>query len=329
MRLLIYKPSFQRLEASIAGAAPAIDCVLMDENGELSLNGLPISLEQAAPEAAWVNDQTFFGPAARDFSRALLKSPSLKWLQSGAAGYDHALFVQLVERGVTLSTSHGQAVGMADYVLWGVLDHFQGGRARRDAQAARRWDRLRYRDLEGSRWLVVGFGAIGQGVARRARAFGAHVTGVRRSQTPHPDADALAPPDRLAELLPASDVVVLSLPLSPETRHMANAAFFAAMPPRSVFVNVGRGGLVDEAALLAALEKGVPEHAVLDVFETEPLPRENPFWDHPRVSMTAHASGISEGAAARNDELFLENLRRYAAGEPLLNSADPKDVLGT
>jgi phosphoglycerate dehydrogenase-like enzyme len=324
MRLLIYRPSYLRLKAGIE--ATGVEPVLMAEDASLSLAGRPISLEEAQIEAGWANNETFFGPAARDFSRALLKSPSLKWLQSGAAGFDHPMFGQLVQRGVTLTTSHGQAVGMADYVLWGVLDHFQRGAERRKAQADHEWARLRYREIAGSRWLVIGFGAIGQGVAERAKAFGAEVIGVRRNQAPHPAA-AIVPPDAIGGRLPEADVVVLSVPLTPETRHIAGAEFFAAMKPRSVLVNVGRGGLVDEAALLAALEAGRPEHAVLDVFETEPLPADSPFWDHPRVTLTGHASGITEGQSARNDELFLQNLRRYVAGEPLLNHADPKDVL--
>lgn len=328
MRLLIYEPSFRRLDASIAGVSPAIDCVLMDDQGRLSLRGEPLDLADAAVEAAWANTETFFGPVARDYSRALLKSPTLRWLQSGAAGFDHPMFGQLVERGVILTTSHGQAVGMADYVLWGVLDHFQKGPERRAAQAAHAWTRHRFRDLEGSRWLIVGFGAIGQGVARRARAFGAHVTGVRRNPAAHADADAIAAPSEILRLLPGADVVVLSLPLTPETRHLVDARFLAAMAPRSVLVNVGRGGLVDETALLAALDRGVPEHVLLDVFETEPLPPDSPFWDHPRVSLTPHASGISEGASGRNDQLFIENLRRYAAGDALLNVARAEDVLG-
>jgi phosphoglycerate dehydrogenase-like enzyme len=326
MCLLIYQPSHQRLAAEIAALGPAVEPVLMGDDASLSLAGAPISLEDAAVEAAWANNETFFGPVARAYSVALLKSPGLKWLQSGAAGFDHAMFGQLAARGVRLSTSHGQAVGMADYVLWGVLDHFQRGPERRAGQAAHEWRRLRYREIEGSRWLVVGFGAIGQGVAERARAFGAEVTGLRRSQAAHPAAQ-VAPPEALFDLLPAADVVVLCVPLTPQTRHIADARFFAAMKPRSVLVNVGRGGLVDEPALIAALDKGVPEHAVLDVFQTEPLPPDSPFWDHPRVSLTAHASGITEGQAARNDQTFLENLRRYLAGEPLISEADPNDVL--
>jgi glyoxylate/hydroxypyruvate reductase len=328
MRLLIYEPSYRRLRAAFDGLDRKIEPVLMDGVGALTLAGGPVSLEDAAIEAAWANNETFFGPAARDFSIALLKSPTLKWLQSGAAGFDHPMFGQLVQRGVRLATSHGQAVGIADYVLWGVLDHLQRGPERRAAQGSAEWSRgLRFREIAGGEWLVIGFGAIGQGVGQRARAFGARVIGVRRNQAPHPAADVIAAQADIPALLPRADVVVLAAPLTAETRHLANAGFFAAMKPRSVLVNVGRGGLVDEAALLAALDKGAPEHAILDVFATEPLPKDSPLWRHPRVTATAHLSGATEGQAARNDEAFLENLRRYLAGEPLISEIPPADVL--
>jgi phosphoglycerate dehydrogenase-like enzyme len=325
MRLLICEPSFRRLEAALT-ALPGLEPVLMADDGKLSLAGAPIDLADAAIEAGWANNEAYFGPAARDFSIALLKSPTLRWLQSGAAGFDHPMFRQIVERGVTLTTSHGQALGIADYVLWGVLDHLQKGPERRAAQAKREWRRMRTREVAGTRWLVIGFGAIGQGVAERARACGAEVMGVRRSQDPHPAATIVAP-DAIEAHLPDADVVVLAVPLTPDTRQLADGLFFAAMKPGSVLVNVGRGGLVDEAALLAALDEGAPEHAILDVFETEPLPSDSPFWSHPRVTLTAHVSGITEGQIARNDEIFLDNLRRYLAGEPLLNRIAPGDVL--
>jgi phosphoglycerate dehydrogenase-like enzyme len=175
--------------------------------------------------------------------------------------------------------------------------------------------------------VVLGFGAIGQGVGRRARAFGAHVTGVRRRPGPDPDADRVATPSQFLDVLPEADVVVLCCPLTAETRHVAGADAFARMKAGSVLVNVGRGGLVDEPALLAALDRGVPAHAVLDVFETEPLPPDSRFWSHPSVTLTAHASGMSAGNPVRNDALFVENLRRYLVGEALENEADPKDVL--
>jgi phosphoglycerate dehydrogenase-like enzyme len=305
-----------------------METLLIDNEGKITLDGVEVALEDARPDAAWANHELFLGPAARNFTVAMLKSPTLKWVQSAAAGFDYPIFGQLVAKGAALSTSHGQAVGMADYVLAGVLDHFQGGPARRKAQSEKVWWRQPFREMTGSRWLIIGFGAIGQGVARRAKAFGAITVGVRRDPSTHVDADEIVGLDALNSELPAADVVVLSIPLSATTRHLANEAFFQAMKPRSVLVNVGRGALVDETALLAALDLGVPEHAVLDVFETEPLPTESPFWSHPRVSLTGHASGITGGQRHRNEALFLDNLARFAAGEPLLNLAKPEDVLG-
>jgi phosphoglycerate dehydrogenase-like enzyme len=327
-RLLLHEKSYERLRASI-DAIGGIEPVLVTGEGAFTAGGRGLEADAVDPEVAWANGDVFFSPAAgREFMIAALKAPSLKWVQSGAAGFDHPIFGQLVGKGVRLTTSHGQAVGMAEYVLAGVLDHFQKGPERRAAQARGAWDRFGFRELMGSQWLIIGFGAIGQGVAERARAFGAKIAGVRRHPSPHPLADEIAGQDALPQLLPRADVVVLCAPLTAATRHLVDADFLAAMKPRSVLVNVGRGALVDEGALLAALDAGKPEHAVLDVFETEPLPSESAFWKHPRVSLTAHASGITEGQSHRNDDLFLENLRLYRAGAPLLNEAAPRDVLG-
>lgn len=326
-RLLVYEPSYRRIGSEIAVCAPGMEILLIDDQGRITLDGAEVPVEEARPDAAWANHEVFMGPAARAFSVAMLKAPTLKWVQSAAAGFDHPIFGQLVGKGVALTTSHGQAVGMADYVLAGVLDHFQGGPERRKAQAEKVWRRESFREVTGTQWLVIGFGAIGQGVGHRAKAFGATVVGVRRDPTAHPDADRIASLDALSGELAAADVVVLCIPLGAATHHLANEAFFQAMKPRSVLVNVGRGGLVDEAALLAALDRGVPEHAVLDVFETEPLPPESRFWSHPRVSLTGHASGITGGQHHRNQALFLENLSRFASGAVLLNQARPEDVL--
>lgn len=325
-RLLLYKPTYERLRPRLHGADPALEPVTLDDSGRLEFAGQEVSAEAAGPLAAWANVEVFFGPAVRDFFVAMLKSPQLKWVQSSAAGFDHPIFRQLVDKGAILTTSHGQSVGMADYVLAGVLDHFQGGPERRAAQAQRQWRRQSFRELAGAQWLVFGFGAIGQGVGRRARAFGSHVTGVRRDSSPDPAADEIIALDEALARLPDADVVVFCLPLTASTRHLGDAEFFAAMKPGSVFVNVGRGGLVDETALIEALDRGTPEHAVLDVFETEPLPPESRLWDHARVSLSAHTSGATDGQHRRNDELFLENLRRFASGEPLLNVARVEDV---
>jgi phosphoglycerate dehydrogenase-like enzyme len=327
MRLQIHEKAYDRNRAALDALAGQLELVLLGDDGRLTVGGAEIDAETAQPDIVLANADAFFSPSAPLFMTAALKSRALKWVQSGAAGVDHAIFGQFVQKGAKLTTSHGQSVGMADYVLWGVLDALQDGPGRRAAQAAGQWKRLVFREVDGSRWVVVGFGAIGQGVGRRARAFGAHVTGVRRHAAPDPNADAMATPDQLPTLLAQADVVVLAAPATPQTQHMADAGFFAALKPGAIFVNVGRGALVDEPALLAALESGAVGHAVLDVFEVEPLPAESPFWAHPRVTITPHSSGMSVGNAARNDALFLENLRRYLAGEPLANEAAPQDVL--
>ena len=325
MRLLIHERSLSRVRAAIDD--PALEYVTINDAGEISFGGAALSTEEARPDIAWANQDTFFSGAGRNFMTAALKAPALKWMQSGAAGVDNPVFGQILRKGARLTTSHGQAVGMADYVLWGVLDHLQRGPARRANQAAGEWQRTPFREIAGSHWTIVGFGAIGRGVAVRARAFGAHITGVRRSGAGDDVAERMARLADLPGLLPQTDVLVLAAPLSAETRHIAGAEAFARMKPGSVLVNVGRGPLVDEPALLAALDRGAPAHAVLDVFETEPLPADSPFWIHPKVTLTPHSSGMSAGNAPRNDAIFVENLRRYLAGELLQHEVTADDVL--
>ena len=328
-RLLIYAPSAARIDAQLAAHAPKLELVLVDESGGLSLNGQPVTPETAGVDIAWANNDVFESPAAGRFISAAMKSTGLVWLQSAGAGYDHPVFAQFVARGVRLTTSHGQAIGMSEYILSQVLDHFQCGPKRRAAQAAKTWDRLPFVEIMDSDWVIVGFGAIGQAVAQRARAFGARITAVRRRQELHPLADRLVSPEELASVLPAADAVILCMPLNPASRHIAGPEFFAAMKPGSILVNVGRGGLVDEPALLAALERGAPGHAALDVFETEPLPTDSPFWHHPAVTLTAHASGLTRGQDSRNEALFVDNLARFLAGAPLLNEVSAAEVLAT
>jgi glyoxylate/hydroxypyruvate reductase len=325
MRLLMFEPARQRLAGALA--AFDIEIAAIDAARVITLDGRPLARETLCIDALWAAFEVFSGEDGRAFLGQLTREARPAWVHSAAAGFDHPVFAEIVRTGALLTTSHGQAVNMAEFVLAGVLDHFQRGPDRRAAQAERAWRRLPYREIAGAHWLIIGFGAIGQAVAERARAFGARITAVRRKQTPHPAADAIAPLAAVPKLLPDADVVVLSIPLTAATEGLGDAAFFAAAKPGSVLVNIGRGGLVDEAALLRALDRGAPGHAILDVFRTEPLPAESPLWDHPRVAVSAHTSPFGNGQQARNDALFLENLRRFVAGETLLNLAARRDVL--
>jgi phosphoglycerate dehydrogenase-like enzyme len=173
---------------------------------------------------------------------------------------------------------------------------------------------------------MVGYGNIGTEIAKRVKPFGVHLTVVRRAPEAGDLADVTVTMAGLPEVLPQSDVVVLACALNAQTRDMANDAFFKAMKPGAILVNIGRGGLVDEDALREGLARAQPAHAVLDVFRTEPLPTEHWAWTHPQVRVSAHTSHFGGGTMGRGDELFLENLRRYRAGEALLNEADKSEV---
>jgi phosphoglycerate dehydrogenase-like enzyme len=326
MRLIVYRSALRRVEAHLAPYMDQLDLLVVDREGRITRGGDVVSDEDAQPDCGWVSPEGAFGPGGRPLLVALLKSHRLDWVHTGAAGVDDPVWGRLAAKGALLTTGHGQAISIAEFVVGEVLAWRQRVVERRAEQAARRWTRLPFREIAGSRWLIVGFGAIGQAVAQRAAAFGAEITGVRRAAEPHPLAARTV---RLAEVrahLPDADVVVLCAPLNKATRGLADSAFFAAMKPGSALVNVGRGDLLDEAALLAALGRGAPEHAILDVFHTEPLPQDSALWDHPRVWLAAHASAFGSGQSARNDALFLENLRRRLAGEPLLYPADPRDL---
>jgi phosphoglycerate dehydrogenase-like enzyme len=325
-RLLIFEPAYQRVAAALEPLKDRIELAIVHADGRITCEGETLDTDTAQPDWGWMSADSAFGAGARNLFVAMLKSNRLSWVHTGAAGVDNPVWGQLVARGAVLTTGHGQAISIAEYVLGEVLGHYQRLPERRAEQAARRWTRLPFREIAGTTWLIVGFGAIGQGVAERARGFGAEIVGVRRSDGVHPLASRMGKLEDVRALLPEADVVVLSTPLNDATRDMADAAIFAAMKPASVLVNVGRGGLVDEAALLAALDAGVPEFAVLDVFQTEPLPEASPFWAHPKVALNPHASAFGSGQTPRNDALFLENLRRRLAGEPLLHEADPRDL---
>ncbi|MBV9995765.1 MAG: D-2-hydroxyacid dehydrogenase [Caulobacteraceae bacterium] len=325
-RLLLTQMAHQRLQRDLDDHREALEVIAMDENGVLALGNEPIQEASAHPDAAWLSEDLFLNPALPTFMRVVISSPRLDWVQTVSAGVDHPMFTRIAAKGARLTNSHGQAIAIAEYVLGEVLAHYQGIAERRRAQADHAWERLCFRELRRTHWLIVGFGAIGQAVAQRVRAFGARVEALRRNTTPHPLADGVYPISAAAERLPLADVVLLSAPLTAATAHLADSAFFRAMKAGSVLINVSRGGLVDERALLEALDAGAPAYAVLDVFEQEPLSPNSRFWDHPRVAISAHASSFSIGDGTRNDEIFLENLARFLKRQPLASEVEASQL---
>jgi phosphoglycerate dehydrogenase-like enzyme len=276
-------------------------------------------------EIAWATADAMREPWFARFLELALASPSLQWFHSPAAGGDVPMHAAVLQRGVRLTTSHVNSIPIAEFVLRGVLDWFQGAGEWRAAQQAAQWRHHEFREVAGTTWLIVGLGAIGTEVATRARAFGARVIGIRRTPATA-DAlgaepvDQLVGPDRLLDVLPDADIVVLCAPLTAATAGMVDARFLSTMREGSLLVNVARGGLVDETALLRALDRGLgPRGAILDVFATEPLPPGHPFWTHPAVVVTPHSSAGGDGRFARAADVFFDNLTRLRSGEPLLH----------
>jgi phosphoglycerate dehydrogenase-like enzyme len=254
-----------------------------------------------------------------------LRLPRLRWIQSGWAGVENWFTRPEWVDGVLLTRTVGDfpqriAQHVFGYLLARTLRVDEALRA----MAERSWKRWTPDSIAGKRLLVVGMGAIGAEVASVARAFGMQVAGVRRSAIdagdPGRTSREAAPPRDLAELLAWADFVVNLLPLTPETESFFNAERFGRMKRGSVFLNVSRGGTVDESALQRALGRGRPGSAILDVFREEPLPPEHPLRAREDVWVTPHVAGIGTAEPLARD--FAENWRRFERGEPLLNLVD-------
>ena len=253
-------------------------------------------------------------------------APRLRWLQGIGSGYEHIWGAGLDRDGIEVTNAVGvSAVPMAEFVLGRILQHWKRFPEIEDRARRHEWKPAYGRMLAGSTVGIIGLGAIGNALAERAAALGMRVVASRRSWQPGmtaPHVDTLSGPDDLKTLLGMSDVVVLCAPSTPETRGMIDADALATMQPGALFVNVGRGTMVDEPALIDALERGHLGAAVLDVTSEEPLPPDNPLWDAPNVYISAHCSATSDAYVERVLAVFLDNLTRFLAKEPLRNVVD-------
>jgi glyoxylate/hydroxypyruvate reductase len=249
----------------------------------------------------------------------MLESVGLSWFQSPTAGYDDAEFGMLVDKGVRVTNAHVNGLPIAEFVMRSVLDEFQGAAQWRDLALERQWKIHDWREVSGSTWLIVGLGGIGTEVARRAQAFGVRVIGCRRHPSPEDPTERTVTPDQLHQVLGLADVIVLAAPATPETDNLVDADFLRRTKPGSLLVNVARGTFIDDNALIASLDSGHLAVAVLDVFRTEPLPVDHPFWSHPSIRVTPHNAAGGVGRFQRQADLFGENLDRYLGGRPLLN----------
>ncbi len=291
---------------------------LPDGSAIAGADGMPVGEAGYAPSAACISIGLLFGGDLAPFVEAALAPGTLRWTQACLAGTDAPPFQQLLAGGVQLSRSDAPNDATAEHTMSLVLSTFGDWAGRIDRRRAGTWLQMPWREVRGSRWLIVGFGSIGRKLAALARPFGALVVGARRSVADDADleaADAMVTMEALADELPLADVVVLTCPLTDETRGLVDADFLAAMRGDAVLVNVSRGPVIDADALLAWLDADNEATAALDVFDTEPLPAESPLWNHPKVVMTTHIGGAGSGMAARNDDLFVSQLEMFLAGD--------------
>jgi phosphoglycerate dehydrogenase-like enzyme len=274
------------------------------------------------------------GRAPSDLGRV----PSLRWLQLRSAGVDHLAADPPWHKGLLVTNARGvYSIPIGEYVS-GMVLRIQQPSAWAIDQAAHRWpeERPLITVVRGKTAVIVGYGSIGREVARQLSALGMHIVAVkprpemrddtsfRVPGTGDPDGsipERIVGDDGLLEAVRGADVVVLTMPLTDASRGIIDAKVLAALPATAWLINVSRGPLVAEGALLAALREGRLAGAVLDVFGEEPLPPDSPWWDTPNVIVTPHASGVT---LRFFDELVIENVRRYLAGEPLLNQVDPE-----
>lgn len=252
------------------------------------------------------------------------RAPRLRWIQSTNAGVEDVLPV--LPPGVVLTNASGvHGPKGAEFALTALLmlnhavPHFV------TRQRERRWDERFTTTIEGKTVVVVGVGAFGAEVARLCRRFGLRVLGVRRDPRPLRGVEKMCSPDRLPELLPRADFLVVTLPLTARTRGLIGRRELDLLPRHAGVVNLGRGAVVDNAALAEKLGRGELGGAVLDVFDEEPLPPESPLWATPNLVITPHCA-VDDGVryVARCLEIFFDNVRRYLAGRPLRNRVDPK-----
>ncbi len=319
-----YRDDLARIEAS---AGLTVEPIAVPEGEEGRLDAATL---ERIDIAFFSSDVLADDRLERRFFGATTRAPRLRWLHGVNAGMDAPVFGVLVEHGVRLTNSSGaSATPIAQTAIGGLLALARGFPRWSDAQRRHAWEsrttETTPRDLADQTLVVIGVGAIGNEIARLAQAIGLHVIGVRRSAaTPDDHVDEMHTPSALPSVLPRADWLAIACPLTEETRGLIDATALAKLPAGASVVNVARGEIVDEQALIEALRSGRLAGAYLDVFEQEPLSADSPLWDLPNVIVSPHDSGASAGNAARGARMFLANLERWARDEPLENEVSER-----
>lgn len=257
---------------------------------------------------------------------AVAGAPGLRWIHSTAAGVDQLLHPEVLERAIDVTSSTGIHQPLVEHVFAMVLALTRRLHVALRNQLHRRWERRAAvgDEIRGKTMGILGLGHIGAEIAEKAAVFGMRVIGTKRAPASVAHVDRVYPPEGLADVLRDADVVVIALPLTPQTRGLIGEDELRMMKRSALLINIGRGAIVQEAALIRALQEGWIAGAGLDVFEREPLPADSPLWGVDSVIITPHVSGTSPRYMDAAVPLFCENLRRYLDGEPLRNLVDKR-----
>ena len=341
--VLIASPLEAELAARIQAADPRAEVLfepdlLPPARYPADHRGDPAFRRDPGAEARWRalldRAEVLFGvpdDSAEGLAEAVNGLPGLRWVHATSAGAGEqvrkaGLPAEALGRVVVTTSSGVHAVPLAEFAVFGLLAVAKDLPRMLADQRARAWPEVRepFRELSGQTLFLVGLGEIGREVARLGKALGMRTVGFRRSQGPPPEwVDEVHGPGRLAELAGRADAMVVSLPMTDQTAGLIDRATIEALPPTCIFVNVGRGGVVDEPALIEALRDRRIAGAVLDVFATEPLPPDSALWTLDNVLVTPHAAALSARENERIVELFVDNLRRYLDGQPLRKVVEP------
>lgn len=322
----MYEKSLDHIGERLNALNLDIKVLPFGKDGKFRVDGKSVSPGEVDVDYFWLSSHINPDGARKLAFDTILGCKSVGVLQTFNAGLDDPVYKQVSDKGTRICNSSAQGVAIAEYVMAHVLSLIHPIDRQRELQAAKKWENTPFREVSQMNWLIIGYGPIGQELSKRIKAFGATVDVVRR--TPHTSefVDRSGTMADLPKFLPDADVIVLACALNDDTRDFADDKFFAATKKGAILANIGRGALIVDNALIAALDSGHLGHAVLDVFRQEPMQQDDPLWSHPKIRVTPHTSFAGDGARGRWDNLFLDNIARFVKGRPLAFEVNPRDI---
>jgi phosphoglycerate dehydrogenase-like enzyme len=323
----MYDGSYDHIGARLDALGLDINIITFDKDAQFTLDGQKVPTSEVEADYLWFSSHLHALGATKPAFEMVTELKRLDVLQTFNAGLDHPMYKRASDKGIRICNSSAQGVAIAEYVMAQVMGILHPLRIQAEQQVAKEWKTTPFREISRTRWLIIGYGPIGEALATRVHAFGAKIDVIRRSDQADDRIERVGVLEDAGKLAADADIIVLACSLTDTTRGFADAEFFAQVKPGAVLVNIARGALINDAALIKALDDGTISEAALDVFHKEPLPKNDPLWTHPKVRLTPHTSFAGDGGRDRWDQLFLDNIVRYVNGEALEREVNPADIV--